>query len=134
MNYYESKYGETLEKGIRDDFSGKAQKELLGVLDGAVEEVKQNEKANGESSLTDREVELMADKLHQAMKGWGTDEAAVEEVLYDPSLTSADLLKIMDAFEAKYGESLEKDIRGDFSGKAQKGLLEVLEKAEKGEL
>ena len=130
MNAYEAKYGKTLEKEIREDFSGDAQDSLLGVLDKAKAEMRKNIIEHGESTLSDREVELMADNLRLAMKGAGTEEEAVSNILNDPSLTSADILKIVDKFEEKYGESLEDDIKGDFTGDEQKSLLGVLKKAE----
>ena len=130
MNAYEAKYGKTLESDIKGDFSSEAQDSLLGVLDKAKTEMRKNIIEHGESTLSDREVELMADNLRLAMKGAGTEEEAVSNILNDPSLTAADILKIMDKFEEKYGESLEDDIKGDFSGEAQKSLLGVLKKAE----
>lgn len=73
----------------------------------------------------------MADKLHAAMDRLGTNEDAVDEVLKNSGLSSVDIVRIMDVYEEKYGESLESDIKGDFSGKAQDELLEILENAEK---
>ena len=68
----------------------------------------------------------MVDKLYKAMKGAGTKEDQVDSVLKDSSLTSADIVNIMNAYESKYGKTLEKEIKvfafdnGVILGKKQK--------------
>lgn len=130
--FYEAKYGKSLEKDIKEDFTGDEEKSLIKILDKAEKNVKSYTINNGNTTLSDNEVELYVENLREAMEGWGTDEEAVYELLGDPSLTPADILKIMDEFEDKYGETLEHDIRGDFTGDAQKALLEILRNAENG--
>ncbi|KAF5830895.1 hypothetical protein DUNSADRAFT_13905 [Dunaliella salina] len=52
--------------------------------------------------------------LHNAMKGLGTDENAMIEIL--AHATREDVDSIKDAYLAKYGRTLEHDIEGDTSG------------------
>ena len=60
------------------------------------------------------------------MAGLGTDEKTVSQILTQSGYSSADIVKIMDAFESNYGESLMSDIQGDYSGNAETQLRNVL--------
>lgn len=55
-----------------------------------------------------------AKELHEAMKGLGTKEGVIIEIL--ASRTKNHLREIMKAYEADYGSSLEEDIQADTSG------------------
>jgi len=55
-----------------------------------------------------------ARKLHKAMKGLGTDEKALNEVI--GNRTKAQLLEIAKAYEAEFKNALVKDLKGDTSG------------------
>lgn len=79
-----------------------------------------------EATLSDNEALAAAAELRTAMKGWGTDEATVNRIILESGYNSADIVKIMDAFEGQYGESLMSDIQGDFSGNAETALRETL--------
>ena len=79
-----------------------------------------------DATLSDNEALALASELREAMQGWGTDEAKVHDILQERGYNSADVLKIMNAFESKYNESLMSDIQGDFSGNEETNLRETL--------
>jgi len=56
----------------------------------------------------------LAGRLYDAMDGWGTDERAIFDVLYSggPALNQA----IKQAYAARYGTTLEADLRSELSG------------------
>lgn len=91
-----------------------------------VEEPEVEEKTTEESVIDDNEAAAAAQELRTAMAGLGTDEKTVTRILEKSGYSSADLVKIMDVFEDKYGESLMSDIQGDYSGKAETQLRNVL--------
>mmetsp|Transcript_7596 Transcript_7596/g.20225 ORF Transcript_7596/g.20225 Transcript_7596/m.20225 type:complete len:308 (+) Transcript_7596:53-976(+) len=62
--------------------------------------------------------------LHEAMKGAGTDENAMIEIL--AHATQEDVGSIKKAYLAKYGKTLEHDIRGDTSGYTEKFFLGLI--------
>jgi len=78
------------------------------------------------ATLSNNEASALAAELRVAMKGLGTDEKTVNNILLERGYNSADIVKIMDAFEQQYGETLMSDIQGDFSGKDETALREVL--------
>ena len=91
-----------------------------------VTEPEVEEKTTEESVIDDNEAEAAAQELRTAMKGLGTDEKTVTRILEKSGYSSADLVKIMDVFENKFGESLMSDIQDDYSGKAETQLRNVL--------
>ncbi len=66
--------------------------------------------------------------LHQAMDGWGTDEAALTRILSNKS--NAQIAEIKAAYQEMYGESLEDAIKGDTSGDFEASLLAQLNRSE----
>jgi len=71
-----------------------------------------------------------AKQLHKAMKGAGTDEETLVEVLC--SRSSEEIMQIAAAYEDAYGNSLEADINGDTSGPLNR-LLVMTVKGRKNE-
>jgi annexin A7/11 len=69
--------------------------------------------------------ELDADYLHKAMKGLGTNDSVLIEILV--TRTPDQIKKIKEAFVKKYGESLEKWITEEASGDYRKYLLALVE-------
>jgi len=65
--------------------------------------------------------ELDAEYLHKAMKGLGTNDSVLIEILV--TRTPEHINKIKDCFVKKYGESLEKWLREETSGDYEKYLL-----------
>jgi len=66
-------------------------------------------------------VEYCAKLCHKAMKGAGTDEDILVEVLC--SRTADEIKEIAAAYERMYGNSLEADIQGDTTGPFQRLLV-----------
>nr|KAF6425273.1 hypothetical protein HJG59_009308 [Molossus molossus] len=66
-----------------------------------------------------------AKELHDAMKGIGTKEGVIIEIL--ASRTKSQLQEIMKAYEEDYGSSLEEDIRADTSGYLERVLVCLLQ-------
>ncbi|NP_001080688.1 annexin A9 L homeolog [Xenopus laevis] len=64
-----------------------------------------------------------ADKLHNAMKGLGTDENTISRVLISRSET--DLLSIRVAYRRKYGKSLYSSLQSEVKGDLQACLLSL---------
>lgn len=78
------------------------------------------------SNLSDRDAGSLAAELYTAMKGLGTDEATVNRIILESGYNAADLVKIMDAYEGKYGDTLMSWIQDDFSGSEETPLREAL--------
>ena len=123
---YEQEYGESLEEAIKGDFSGADENTYVGLIKGAQEQAA-NE---GQPELNEKEAELYADKIHDAIGGWGTNEEKVATVI--GALNDKEMVAVADAYEEKYGESLEEAIKGDFSGDEEDVLLTKLERAREG--
>ncbi|KAG8520626.1 Annexin A8 [Galemys pyrenaicus] len=66
-----------------------------------------------------------AKELHDAMKGLGTKEGVIIEIL--ASRTKNQLREIMKAYEEEYGSSLEEDIQADTSGYLERILVCLLQ-------
>ncbi|XP_040826340.1 annexin A8 isoform X1 [Ochotona curzoniae] len=66
-----------------------------------------------------------AKELHDAMKGLGTKEGVIIEIL--ASRTKQQLQEIMKAYEEDYGSSLEEDIQADTSGYLERILVCLLQ-------
>ncbi|XP_055330875.1 annexin A7-like [Paramacrobiotus metropolitanus] len=65
-----------------------------------------------------------AAQLHDAVKGMGTDEAALIEIIC--TRKNVDLARIVTAYQTVYGTELEKDISADTSGVLRRILLDLL--------
>jgi len=68
-----------------------------------------------------------AKQLHKAMKGAGTDEETLVEILC--SRSHQEVLQIATAYETEYGNALVDDINGDTSGPLQRLLVMTVEGA-----
>lgn len=70
--------------------------------------------------------DALAEKIHTAIDGWGTDEDAVFQAL-EAVQGDYDAINTLKAtYQSKYGRSLEADIRGDFSGADLRRCLRLL--------
>ena len=67
--------------------------------------------------------ELYAEKLHNSIKGLGTNTALLNRVL--AARTGVDMDEIKEIYQWKYGVTLKEDIIGDTSGSYQKLCLFV---------
>ncbi len=82
--------------------------------------------AEERATIGDNEALAAAQELRTAMAGMGTDEKTVSRILMESGYSTADIVKIMDVFENKYGETLMSDIQDDYSGKSETKLRNVL--------
>ncbi len=87
---------------------------------------KETTTADERATIGDNEASAKAAELRNAMAGLGTDEKAVSKILMESGYSTADIVKIMDSFEEQYDESLMSDIQGDYSGKAETELRNIL--------
>ncbi len=105
-----------------------ALKNTAGVKESANEKTPEQEPTTAEerATINNNDATAKAAELRNAMAGLGTDEKTVSQILTQSGYSSADIVKIMDAFESNYGESLMSDIQGDYSGNAETQLRNVL--------
>lgn len=112
---YMSLYGENIEDAIKDDTSGELEKILLSALEGKTATKKDE----------DFDAKKVADQVHDAVDGWGTDEDSLKSALL--GLTAEQANEVKDVYKSTYGESLEDAIKGDTSGQLEKTLLSAIE-------
>ncbi|XP_005410992.1 PREDICTED: annexin A13 isoform X1 [Chinchilla lanigera] len=102
---YKTKYGKDLEEVLKSELSGNFEKTALALLD--------------------RPSEYAARQLQKAMKGMGTDEAVLIEILC--SRTNKEISAIKEAYQRLFNKSLESDVKGDTSGNLRKILVSLLQ-------
>lgn len=81
--------------------------------DTKVEEEKPQTLAD-RTSISDNDALMLCDQLHNALAGLGTDQDTLKEILMSGKFNSADLVKLQDVYEQRYGESLTHDINGEW--------------------
>ncbi|MEQ8275686.1 MAG: annexin [Deltaproteobacteria bacterium] len=116
---YQEMYGESLEDAIKGDTSGDFEDSLLSMLRG-----NRDESGKVDENAATRD----AAALHEAMDGWGTDEATLNRIISGRS--GPQLKAIAKAYQEMYGESLEDAIKGDTSGDFEDSLLAQLKRAD----
>ncbi|XP_042695820.1 annexin A13 isoform X1 [Centrocercus urophasianus] len=102
---YKALYGKDLEKVLKGDLSGNFEKAVLALLD--------------------LPCEYKARELHKAMKGAGTDESLLIEILCTQN--NKEITDIKEAYKRLFDKDLESDVKGDTSGSLRKILVTVLE-------
>uniref|UniRef100_A0A8C2T351 Annexin n=1 Tax=Coturnix japonica TaxID=93934 RepID=A0A8C2T351_COTJA len=98
---YKALYGKDLEEVLKGDLSGSFEKAVLALLE--------------------LPCEYKARELRKAMKGAGTDESLLIEILCTQN--NKEIISIKEA----YKRHLESDVKGDTSGSLRKILVTVLE-------
>ncbi|XP_078350996.1 uncharacterized protein LOC144635778 isoform X3 [Oculina patagonica] len=106
LDKLKEKYKELYDKDLMEDVKPKLDEEMQEVLDSL-----------GSGAEDD------ATKLYEAMKGLGTDEDILIEILC--TRTNAELKDIRAAYNKKYKNSLESDLKGDTSGDLETLLVEL---------
>lgn len=102
---YQQKYGHSIEKAIRNEFSGDIRKALVNLV----------------KSIINRD-EYIAEQFENSMKGMGTKDNKLIRLTVryrDPEI----IRPIKEAYKTMYGKSLKKRIEGDTSGDYRKLLL-----------
>ncbi|XP_022819537.1 annexin B9-like isoform X2 [Spodoptera litura] len=104
---YQYLTGHDIDDAIKAEFSGDLEKALRAIV----------------KSVRNKPL-FFAERLHKSMKGLGTNDRQLIRIMVTRS--EIDLGDISDAFQAKYGETLQSWIEGDCSGHYKKGLLALL--------
>ncbi|XP_063993471.1 annexin B9-like isoform X2 [Diachasmimorpha longicaudata] len=104
---YEKISGDDIEVSIEKAFSGSIKKGLLAFV-----------------KCTKSKVGFLTERLHAAMQGLGTKDRILIRIIVLRS--EIDLGDIKEAFEKRYGKSLESWISGDTSGDYRKALLSII--------
>ncbi|XP_049621738.1 annexin A13 [Suncus etruscus] len=102
---YKATYGKDLEEVLKSELSGNFEKTALALLD------------------LPREYD--ARQLQKAMKGLGTDESVLIEILC--TRTNKEIVAIKEAYQRLFNKSLESDVKDDTSGNLRKILVSLLE-------
>lgn len=101
-------------------------------------EIPETEEKVQEATISDGIAAMYAEQLYDATEArWGTDDEQVASILENPDLNSADIAKIVYAYNEAHG-SIVNAIDGDFSGKVNVKYQELiadslLELAENGD-
>ena len=104
-NCYKSCFGKDLIKRLKEDTSGNFKQVIAGMF------------------MTPAEYDAMC--LYKAMKGLGTDDGVLIEII--GTRTNEQLSAIKEAFESEYKGSLEKWVIGDTSGNYKNLLVALLQ-------
>ncbi|NXQ32075.1 ANX13 protein, partial [Alaudala cheleensis] len=102
---YKALYSKEMEEDLKGDLSGHFEKAVLALLD--------------------LPCEFEARELRRAMKGAGTDESLLIEILCTRS--NKEIVNIKEAYKRLFDRDLESDVKSDTSGSLQKILVMVLE-------
>ncbi|XP_037022613.2 annexin A13 [Artibeus jamaicensis] len=102
---YKTTYDKDLEEVLKSELSGNFRKAALALLD--------------------RPSEYDARQLQKAMKGLGTDEAVLIEILC--TRTNQEIIAIKEAYQRLFDRSLESDVKDDTSGNLKKILVSLLQ-------
>jgi len=100
---YEQMYGRDLTDRLKSELSGKLKKVVVALMTPAEA--------------------YDASELRSAMKGLGTDEDALIEIL--TSRSNLEIRSIKLAYKKQYGRDLERDLKGDTSGAFKNILLSL---------
>uniref|UniRef100_G3P1Z9 Annexin n=1 Tax=Gasterosteus aculeatus aculeatus TaxID=481459 RepID=G3P1Z9_GASAC len=103
LRAYKTSYGKDLVKDLHSELSGDFRKLVMATLKAPAE--------------------LDASELHSAIKGAGTDEACLIEIL--SSRSSAEIREINRVYKLEYKKSLEDAISGDTSGHFRRLLISL---------
>jgi|GEM_PF-5673952 len=69
----------------------------------------------------------LAERIHNAIDGWGTDEEAVYLALEAVAGNATAIAELKRVYQSKYGSGLVADIEGDFSGGELAHCMELLD-------
>jgi len=104
---YKKVSGRTIEQAIKDEISGELLKGLLALV----------------KTLNNRP-QYFAERLEEAMKGWGTDDSALIRIIV--SRCEIDLGNIKQEYELLYGKTLLSAVKSECGGDYQQALLTLI--------
>ncbi len=90
-----------------------AYKKLKNIFTDANKDLKEEISSGGKLSFSGSEYSNMADSLHGAMKGLGTNTDTVYSVFYKLN-TKADVLQLIVSFGVRGGENLSQWMNGEY--------------------
>ncbi len=67
-------------------------------------------------ALSDRQVQVIANNVKEAVKGWGTDEEAIFQNLQRLQRDAEDIAELKKEYKARFSVDIETDLRDDLSG------------------
>ena len=102
---YKTAYGRDLISDLKSELRGKLEDAMV--------------------ALFTEPIEYDVDSLNRAMKGAGTDEDAVIEII--TSRPNWMLKKIKEKFKQKYNKELESAVKSDFHGDLERLLVSILQ-------
>lgn len=105
---YKTKYGKDLIKELKSELSGKFEDVCIALMHGP------------------EQYDYEAVVLHQAMKGLGTDEKCLIEVIIGSYRSQYVLDGLKDSYKRQFGKNLEDAIKSETSGTFQRILVSVL--------
>jgi len=105
---YEKISKKTMEQVIKSEMSGDIEDGMLAIVRCAIDKPL-----------------YFAERLYKSMKGAGTNDKALIRLMV--SRSEIDMVEIKQAFQSKYGKSLDNFIKGDTSGDYRKILLLICE-------
>lgn len=113
---YNKTYGRALEKDLKSDTRGDFRKLLIGLSNGLRDET-------GVVDLYNARIDAM-DLKRAGLDRWGTDTSTFNRIL---CLRSFDQLRLIASeYEFVTGHTLQKDIKKEFCGELEEGLLAII--------
>lgn len=103
---YEKISGHDIEKAIKREFSGNVEKGFLSIV-----------------KCVKSKVDYFAERLHESMAGLGTNDKTLIRIVV--SRSEIDLGDIKEAFQARYGKTLESWIKDDCTGDYRDALMTI---------
>lgn len=113
---YEIMYDKTLVKAVKGDVSGDFQRLLVSLISA---------KREAADEIDEDKAKTDAKELKEAgIEAWGTDEDTFNRIICLRSYPQ--LRAVMKAYRKETGSELAEDVKKEFSGDIEKGLLTVL--------
>ena len=72
------------------------------------------------------DVDAIADEVHEAVAGWGTDEERIFVSLQRLNKDAGDITALMTSYKTKFGTTLEAELRDEMSGSELRLALELI--------
>lgn len=121
-------YGNSIvfNKGQYSPYSQEGKRLLAHELTHVVQQQKSADVIQRKPSLIERDIDEITTQVRRAIDRWGTDEEAVYTALQRLERDGDAIKRANAAYSKKYGTTLEKDIRGDFSEEELQYALELI--------
>lgn len=124
---YHQMYSKTLDAELRDELTDSEYARIRGTLEAGADTTMSA--AARETDAAARAYSI-AEQLHDAMEGLGTDEKQIFNAL--TGRTPAEIEAVSRAYQASYGVTLEADLRDDLSGGELTRALALIGREDRG--